>query len=60
MNAKLVRMPERRIIASQTFGYKMAASGTKLTDIVAAFDEALGRVLKEIVLFTLRVPAEQA
>jgi cholesterol transport system auxiliary component len=60
MNAKLVKMPERRIIASQTFGYKMPATGAKLTDIVAAFDEALGHVLKNIVLFTLKAPAEQS
>lgn len=59
MNAKLVKMPERRIIASQTYGHKQPATGGKLTDIVASFDEALGRVLKEIVLFTLAAP-EQA
>jgi len=59
MNAKVVRMPERRIIASQTYGFEQAAAGGKLTDIVASFDDVLGRVLKEIVLFTLAAP-EQA
>lgn len=57
MNAKLVQMPERRIIASETHEAKVPAGGTKLTDVVAAFDEALGRVLKEIVMFTLVAPA---
>lgn len=57
MNAKLVTLPERRIVASQTYGDKLPAAGSKLPDIVAAFDEALGRVLKEIVLFTLDAPA---
>jgi cholesterol transport system auxiliary component len=53
MNAKLVRMPERRIVASDTREAKVPAGGGKITDIVAAFDDALGRVLKEIVAFTL-------
>lgn len=56
MNAKLVSMPDRRIIASKTFGTEIPATGTALKDVVEAFDEALGRVLKEIVLFTLAAP----
>jgi len=60
VNAKLVKLPERRIVASQTFGEKLPAAGSKLTDIVAAFDDALGRVLKEVVLFTLAAPAQQS
>ena len=56
MNAKLVKMPERRIIASETYGDKTPATSGKLADIVVAFDEALGRVLKDIVLFTLAAP----
>jgi len=60
MNAKLVKMPERRILASQTFGSKIPAAAGKLTDIVAAFDEALGRVLKQIVLFTLATPGQSS
>jgi cholesterol transport system auxiliary component len=58
MNAKVVKMPERRIIASQTYGDRRPAPGSKLTDIVAGFDESLGRVLKEIVLFTLAAPSQ--
>ena len=60
MNAKLVKLPERRIVASQTFGEKMPAAGSKLTDIVAAFDDALDRVLREVVLFTLAAPVQQS
>jgi cholesterol transport system auxiliary component len=60
MNAKLVKLPERRIVASQTFGEKLPATGSKLTDIVAAFDEALGYVFKRIVMFTLAAPAQQS
>lgn len=60
MNAKLVKLPERRIVASETFGQKLPATGGKLTDIVAAFDEALGYVFKRIVLFALAAPAQQS
>lgn len=56
MNAKLVKMPERRIIASETYGNKTPAASGKLADIVVAFDDALGHVLKDIVLFTLAAP----
>ena len=59
MNAKLVRLPERRIVESNTFGEKLPAAGSKLPDVVAAFDEALGHVLKQIVLFTLAAPTQQ-
>ena len=52
MNAKLVKLPERRIVASDTFGEKLPATDSKLPEIIAAFDEALGHVLKRIVLFT--------
>jgi cholesterol transport system auxiliary component len=60
MNANFVKLPERRIIASDTFSEKLPAAGSKLTDVVAAFDEALGHVLKKIVLFTLAAPAQQS
>jgi cholesterol transport system auxiliary component len=60
MNAKLVKLPERRIVASETFGEKLPAAGSKLTDIVAAFDEALGSVFKQIVMFALAAPTQQS
>jgi len=60
MNAKLVKLPERRIVASETFGEKLPAAGSKLPDIMTAFDDALDRVLREIVLFTLAAPAQQS
>jgi cholesterol transport system auxiliary component len=60
MNAKLVKLPERRIVASETFGEKLPAAGGKLTDIVAAFDEALGRTFKQIVMFALAAPVRES
>jgi len=57
INAKVVKMPERRIVSSATFERREASAGTKLPDIVAAFDEALGHTLKRIVLFVLAEPS---
>lgn len=54
MNAKLVEMPERRIVASETFDAKVKAAGGKFTDVIGAFDEAVGKVFKDIVIFTLQ------
>jgi cholesterol transport system auxiliary component len=58
MNAKLVRLPERRIVIADTFGDKLPAAGSKLPDVVAAFDEALGHVLRDIVMFALAAPPQ--
>ena len=48
LNAKIVRMPERVIIASQTFESRYAAGGQKMGDIIFAFEDALNKVLKKI------------
>ncbi|MEP4379165.1 MAG: ABC-type transport auxiliary lipoprotein family protein [Alphaproteobacteria bacterium] len=54
LNAKLVQMPQRTIIASQRFTRRIPAKADTLEEIVEAFDEALGKVLKELVTWTLR------
>jgi cholesterol transport system auxiliary component len=53
INAKLVMMPFRRIIGSQSFMHEIQAARDDMDDIVPAFDEALGKVLKRIVEWTL-------
>ena len=53
MNAKLVKMPERVIAASQTWEYFNPAQGDTMSDIVIAFDSALGSILKRLVAWTL-------
>lgn len=53
INLKLVKMPERVIIAGSTFGREIDASSNKLDDIVLAFNDALGKVLKRAVAWTL-------
>jgi cholesterol transport system auxiliary component len=53
MNAKLVEMPERRIVDSNTFERRAPAASNSFKDIIEAFDEALGHVIKNIVVSTL-------
>lgn len=53
MSCLLVRMPDRRIVSSLSPTQKIDAAGTGFTDIIDAFDNALGKVLRDIVVFTL-------
>ena len=53
MNAKLVQIPRRTIIAGNNFEASTAAAGNRLDDIVLAFDDALGKVLRRLVEWTL-------
>lgn len=54
LNAKLVRMPARIIVASETFEARLISGGATMTDIVYAFDETLNKVLKKSVTWTMR------
>jgi len=53
INAKLIKMPQRRIVASHTFEHAVEAKSGKMEDIIRAFDLALGKALKRIVGWTL-------
>jgi cholesterol transport system auxiliary component len=53
INAKLVQMPQREIVAHQTFERRVRAKANRMSDIVDAFDEALGKALKSMVVWTL-------
>ena len=53
--AKLVQMPQRTIIAWTSEEYKIPSDGEAMKAIVGAFDEALGKTLKRIVEWTLKV-----
>lgn len=57
INVKLVRMPQRIIVAGATFESILPANGTKISSIVETFDTALGKVLKRIIEWTLRSAA---
>lgn len=53
INAKLVVMPHRLIIGSRNFAHATQAAADRMEDIIPAFDEALGKVLKRLVEWTL-------
>jgi cholesterol transport system auxiliary component len=54
VNLKLVKMPQREIVATETFERRVRATANTMTDIIAAFDEALGKTLKSAVVWTLK------
>lgn len=54
ISTRLVQLPRRAIIGTQTFESIIPAEGDNLDGIVAAFDEALGKVLRRIVVWTLQ------
>lgn len=56
VNVKLVQMPERLIVGSLNADH-VAPAGDSLESAVTAFDAALGKVLKEIVEWTLQAGA---
>ncbi len=57
INAKLVRAAERSIVGQKNFLIKAPAAIDDLDVIVQAFDDALGSVLKQIVVWTLETGA---
>jgi len=56
INAKLVKMPDRIIIASFKSERAVEAESSNLIDVVRAFDTALGKVLKQVVEWALMAP----
>ena len=54
LNAKIVKQPRRDIIASANFEAVAQAEANSIDDVVVAFDTALGKVLRQIVEWTLR------
>lgn len=53
LNAKLVQMPRRTIVASQSFEHRVMAEADNLPEIIEALDYALGKVLRGLVEWTL-------
>jgi len=54
LNAKLVRMPQRRIVAGENFETLVQADSRGFADIIRALDAGLGDVMKDAVQWTLR------
>ncbi len=55
INAKLVQMPRRAIVGSERFEHVATEEADRLELIVEAFDNALGKVLRDLVEWTLRM-----
>jgi len=53
INAKLVQLPRRTIIGSKSFEAIAPAKADTMSEIINAYDEALGSVLKHLVEWTL-------
>lgn len=53
LNAKIIRQPRREIMASKNFEAVFPARNASMEGIIEAFDEALGKVLKRMVEWTL-------
>ncbi len=54
MASRLVRMPRRNIVATETFDAEVRANSPAFADVIAAFDVALGVAMRRIVEWTLR------
>ena len=53
MSARLMAMPKREVVGTTEIGRSVPPEGGDLPAIAAAFDEALGKVLKRLVEWTL-------
>ncbi len=58
LNARMIQMPQRANIGYQRIGQVGPSASDRLEDIVVAFDEALGSVLKRLVGWALVVGEE--
>lgn len=49
INAKLIKLPRRAIVASSNFEYTVVAAANSMVGIIGGFDEALGKTMKRLV-----------
>jgi cholesterol transport system auxiliary component len=54
MSATMIRMPRREVVGTTHIARTVTAQATSLQAIALAFDDALGKVLKQLVEWTLR------
>ncbi len=57
MTARLVAMPQRKIIAQASFERRVPAAANEVPAVVAAFNAAADAVIKDIVVWTVTNPA---
>lgn len=55
INAKLIKMPRRSIVASKNFEYLIDAKENSMAEIIGAFDTALGQTMRRMVERTLTI-----
>jgi cholesterol transport system auxiliary component len=60
LNGKMIRMPDRVIVGSQTIERAVRADKPDMQNVVLAFDEALGKVMKQFVEWALAAPGTTA
>jgi cholesterol transport system auxiliary component len=53
LNAKLIKMPERKLVTSQNFDQVLISPSLKMDEIVSTFDQATGKILKKLVIWTV-------
>jgi cholesterol transport system auxiliary component len=53
LSTRLIQQPRRVIIASDNFDAQVVAASTSMEDVILAFDEALGKVIRRTVEWTL-------
>lgn len=53
LNMKIVKEPRGVIIASRSFGERLPAASPQMLDVVRAFDQALGRSLRDAVTWAI-------
>lgn len=55
INAKLIKMPQRSILASKNFEYLIDAKENSMEEIIGAFDTALGKTMRRLVEWALTI-----
>ncbi len=60
INVRLVNPSNRDIVAQSSFERRQRASANDVPSVIAAFDEALGGLMKDIVVWTVTNPALSA
>ena len=58
INAKLIKMPRRSIVASENFEFTIAVKENSMQAIVGGFDDALGKAMRRLVEWTLKSGSE--
>jgi len=53
VNAKLIQQPRQNIVASRSFDVSVKESGDSMRNTIIVWDEAMGRVLRQIVEWTI-------